>query len=109
MLKPPLSRIVFALFAATPAALAGQTRPEPTGFAGLADTDRLLTASEPVRDQYAAFLATLRPRAFALPPDGVYWAWQSGSENAVRGAGSLNAPARTLLRPAAGMPVRQAR
>ena len=86
MLKPSFATVVMALFAAIPAALAGQARPEPTGFAGLAEIDRLPTWSEPVRVQYVTFLATLSPRAFALSPDGTYWAWQSGNENAVRGA-----------------------
>jgi hypothetical protein len=86
MLKRPLPGIVFVLLAATPACLAGQTRPEPTGFAALADVDHLPTWSEPVRVQYQVFLATLSPRAFALSPDGVHWAWQSGNDNAVTGA-----------------------
>ena len=86
MLKVPLAGIVCLILALTPPALAGQTRPEPTGFAALADVGRLPTWSEPVRVQYSVFLATLSPRAFALSPDGVYWAWQSGNENAMRGA-----------------------
>ena len=62
MLKRPAPGIVFVLLAAIPASFAGQTRPEPTGFAALADVDRLPTWSEPVRVQYSIFLATLSPR-----------------------------------------------
>jgi hypothetical protein len=86
MLKRLIPRVVFLVLAATRPAFAGETRPAPTGFAALADADRLPTWSEPVRVQYLIFLATLSPRAFALSPDGTYWAWQSGNENAMHGA-----------------------
>jgi hypothetical protein len=86
VLKRPLLSIAFVLLAAAPASLAWETKPAPTGFAPLSDADRLPTWSEPVRVQYQVFLATLSPRAFALSPDGVHWAWQSGNDNAVTGA-----------------------
>jgi len=81
-----LAPLFLLLFWTMPPALAHETLPAPTGFAALADADRLPTLSEPVRVQYLAFLATLSPRAFALSPDGEYWAWQSGNENAMRDA-----------------------
>src|SRR5947208_12649541 len=86
MLKRRILGIVFVVVAATPAALFGQTLRRPTGFAALADARRLPTWSEPVRGQYLTFLAMLSPRAFALSPDGTYWAWQSGNDNAAHDA-----------------------
>jgi hypothetical protein len=86
MLKRPVFRIVFVVLTAALPAWAGETKPAPTGFAALADAERLPTWSEPVRVQYLTFLATLSPRAFALSPNGTFWAWQSGNENAMRDA-----------------------
>lgn len=86
MLKRSMSTIAFILLAAISAAIAGETGMAPTGFAALADVERLPTMSDPVRGQYMTFLAMLSPRAFALSPDGEYWAWQSGNENAMRDA-----------------------
>jgi hypothetical protein len=97
MLKWPIIRIVFVVLVATRPAFAGETRPAPTGFAALADAARLPTWSEPVRVQYSTFLVTLSPRAFALSPDGTYWAWQSGNENAMHDLAKVRSACRASL------------
>jgi hypothetical protein len=49
--------------------------PSPSGFAPLGDDSRLPGISEAGREQYRRFLAAPSPRAFALAPSGIAWAW----------------------------------
>ncbi len=51
------------------------TMPPASGWAAIADLDRLPSQSPRARSAYAGFLAWLGPRAFALSPDKQHFGW----------------------------------
>ena len=57
--------------------------PKASGFAAIDDIGKVPLATDAGRQEYRRFLAAGLPRAIALSPDGVAWAWNSGPFDAV--------------------------
>jgi hypothetical protein len=53
-------------------------RPKASGFAEIEDVGKVPLATDAGRREYRRFLAAGLPRAIALSPGGVAWAWNSG-------------------------------
>jgi hypothetical protein len=58
-------------------------RPKASGYAAITDIDKVPLTDENGRQEYRRFLAAGLPRAIALSPDARFWAWRSGTFDAM--------------------------
>jgi len=58
-------------------------RPRASGFASITDSGKVPLSVDRGLEEYRRFLNGGLPRAFAISPDGKYWAWNAGTFDAV--------------------------
>jgi hypothetical protein len=61
-------------------------KPRASGYAAIADTRKVPLVSAVGRQEYQRFLNVRPPKAFAISPDGKFWAWNAGKFDAMSAA-----------------------
>jgi len=54
-------------------------KPRASGYAAITDTRKVPLVSAPGQQEYQRFLNAGLPKAFAISPDGKFWAWNAGT------------------------------
>jgi hypothetical protein len=58
-------------------------KPRASGYAAIADTRKVPLVSPAGQQEYQRFLNARLPKAFAISPDGKFWAWNAGAFDAM--------------------------
>lgn len=61
-------------------------KPSASGYAAITDTSKLPLVSPAGLQEYQRFLNARLPKAFAISPDGKFWAWKAGEFDAMSAA-----------------------
>jgi hypothetical protein len=61
-------------------------RPRASGYAAITDTRKVPLVSPAGQQEYQRFLNARLPKAFAISPDGRFWAWNAGTFDAMSAA-----------------------
>jgi hypothetical protein len=61
-------------------------KPRASGYAAITDTSKVPLLSPAGQQEYQRFLNARLPKAFAISPDGKFWAWNTGELDAMSAA-----------------------